>query len=446
MTTRRFSGDSATPENNGTKPGSADEQTTSQRRPVSFLHALGIVSALGMNCEETRDTLFGDRPANMVTSNNFLPDRAVTVGMVPDEPAALPKHLHHHDTRNNRLLWAASGQISECIEATIARYGAGRIGIILGTSTSGIDEGTQSYRHYLQQGALPGNFSYAGQEIGAPADFLREALGLNGPSYVISTACSSSAKVFSAGQRLIRAGICDAVLIGGVDSLCSLTIAGFAALQSVAAGLCTPMSTNRDGINIGEGAAVFMMRRDEADIALLGVGETSDAHHPNAPHPDGIGARAAMQQALDQAGLQPSDIAYLNMHGTATPLNDSMEAKAIHDLFGDNVPVSSTKPMTGHTLGAAGAIEAAILYLALTDVSTGGRDGQSHGPRLPRHIWDGARDDNLPDLMLVTDQNNRVAPGEKYAMLSNSFAFGGSNAAVILAKGWHHASAPENIS
>ncbi|WP_085582302.1 beta-ketoacyl-[acyl-carrier-protein] synthase family protein [Thalassospira mesophila] len=436
MTARRFSGDSATPENTGTKPGNAGGQSTRQHHPVSFLHALGIVSALGMNGEETRDTLFGDRRANMVTSNNFLPDRTVTVGMVPSEPPALPENLRHHDTRNNRLLWAATCQISDCIAATIARYGAGRIGIILGTSTSGIDEGTQSYRHYLQQGTLPENFSYAGQEIGAPADFLREALGLGGPAYVISTACSSSAKVFSAGQRLIRAGICDAVLIGGVDSLCSLTIAGFAALQSVASGLCNPMSINRDGINIGEGAAVFMMRRDQADIALLGVGETSDAHHPNAPHPDGIGARAAMQQALDQAGLMPSDIAYLNMHGTATPLNDSMEAKAIHDLFGDNVPVSSTKPMTGHTLGAAGAIEAAILYLSLDDA-------QNNGPRLPRHIWDGGRDDSLPDINLVTDHNNHLAPTAKCAMLSNSFAFGGSNAAVILATGWHHATDPE---
>tara|TARA_R110001583_G_scaffold195458_1_gene373857 strand:- start:29424 stop:30725 length:1302 start_codon:yes stop_codon:yes gene_type:complete len=433
MTVRRFSGDSAIPENNGVSTGGGK-----QRRPVGFLHALGIVSALGMNCEETRNSLFGNRRANMVTRDTFLPDRAVTVGMVPNEPPALPDNLSRHDTRNNRLLWAATCQISDCIHATVARYGAQRVGIILGTSTSGIDEGTQSYRHYLQTGDLPENFRYSGQEIGAPADFLRQALGLDGPAYVISTACSSSAKVFSAGQRLIRAGICDAVLIGGVDSLCSLTIAGFAALQSIATGLCSPMSANRDGINIGEGAAVFMMRRDEADIALLGVGETSDAHHPNAPHPDGIGARAAMQQALDQAGLMPTDIAYLNMHGTATPLNDSMESRAIHDLFGDQVPVSSTKPMTGHTLGAAGAIEAAILYLSLCDA-------QNSGPRLPRHIWDGARDNTLPNLMLVNDHNSHLAPTKKCAMLSNSFAFGGSNAALILATGWHKTATSDPI-
>ena len=397
-------------------------------RPACYLHAMGMVSALGMNGDETRQTLAGHQPANMVASDAFLPDRTVTVGMIAKEPAALPAHLHHHDTRNNRMLWAATRQIDDCIAQTIAQYGRERIAVILGTSTSGIDEGTQSYREYLQKGALPEDFTYSGQEIGAPADFLREALDLGGPAYVISTACSSSGKVFSAGQRLLRAGLCDAVLVGGVDSLCDLTIAGFAALQSVAEGRCRPMSANRDGINIGEGAAIFMMRRDPADIAVMGIGETSDAHHPNAPHPEGTGARAAILAALDQAGMIPADIAYLNMHGTATPLNDSMESRAIHDLFGDDVPVSSTKPLTGHTLGAAGAIEAAILYLALSDAP--------QGATLPLHIWDGDADPDLPAIKLVSENNNRLPPLPKCAMLSTSFAFGGSNAAVILATGW----------
>ncbi|WP_217351170.1 beta-ketoacyl-ACP synthase [Thalassospira marina] len=430
MTSPVPSGDNMTPEysQEDNNRAGAGASTGTRPRPACYLHAMGMVSALGMTANEARQTLAGKRKANMVASDAFLPDRTVTVGMIPQEPAALPAHLHHHDTRNNRLLWAATEQIADCIAETITRYGRTRIAVILGTSTSGIDEGTQSYREYLQKGALPEDFTYSGQEIGAPADFLREALDLGGPAYVISTACSSSAKVFSAGQRLLRAGICDAVLVGGVDSLCSLTIAGFAALQSVADGLCRPMSANRDGINIGEGAAIFMMRRDAADIALMGVGETSDAHHPNAPHPEGTGARAAMQAAMKQAGMTPADIAYLNMHGTATPLNDSMESLAIHDLFGDEVPVSSTKPMTGHTLGAAGAIETAILFLALTDVA--------NGATLPLHVWDGARDENLPDIKLVNAGNNHLPPASRCAMLSNSFAFGGSNAAVILATGW----------
>lgn len=417
-------GNSTTPDHCTDTPNRAGKSP----RPACYLHAMGMVSALGMTPDETRQSLAGTRAANMVEVDSFLPGQTVTVGKIAREPAALPAHLQHHDTRNNRMLWEATRQIDDCIAQTIACFGKQRIAVILGTSTSGIDEGTQSYREYLQKGALPEDFTYSGQEIGAPADFLREALGLGGPAYVISTACSSSAKVFSAGQRLLKAGLCDAVLVGGVDSLCGLTIAGFAALQSVAEGRCRPMSANRDGINIGEGAAIFMMRRDPAPIAVMGVGETSDAHHPNAPHPEGTGARAAMLAALDQAGMTPAEIAYLNMHGTATPLNDSMESRAIHDLFGDHVPVSSTKPLTGHTLGAAGAIESAILYLALSDAP--------QGAPLPLHIWDGAPDPDLPAIKLVSQHNNRLPPMTKCAMLSNSFAFGGSNASVILATGW----------
>lgn len=398
-----------------------------------YLSALGIVSALGSGIDESRTTLFGDRPADMIARDSFLPDRATILGTVTHDPEPLPDHLARHDTRNNRLLWAATRQIETDITNLIADIGRDRIGVIMGTSTSGIEEGTSDYEAALDGGAFPETFVYSHQEIGSPADFLRDAFDLGGPSYAISTACSSSAKAFAAGARLINTGLCDAVLVGGVDSLCRLTVRGFDALQSVSNGICNPMSINRDGINIGEGAAIFILRRnahpDAGDIELLGVGESSDAHHPNAPHPDGRGAAMAMQNALANAKLKPSDIAYINLHGTATPLNDGMEARAVCDVLGANVPASSTKPMTGHTLGAAGAIEAAMLWLSLCDTA--------NGAPLPRHIWDGATDPEIPDINLVTAPGTKLPPSDRLAMMSNSFAFGGSNVSVILGRGWN---------
>ncbi|WP_445679395.1 beta-ketoacyl-[acyl-carrier-protein] synthase family protein [Radicibacter daui] len=388
-----------------------------------YLQALGIVSALGIGKDETVAALQGLRPSSMAARPGYLPEREVVVGEVPGTLEALPAGMDAHDTRTNRLLWAAARQIRPEIEAALGRYGAGRIGVVLGTSTSGIEEGTAAYAHYLQDGRLPDGFVYRRQELSGPAEFLRDALGVAGPAYTISTACSSSAKVLAAGRRLVRMGLCDAVLVGGVDGLCRFTVAGFDALSSVSATLCNPMSTNRDGINIGEGAALFLMGREEAPVALLGVGESSDAHHPSAPHPEGKGAIAAMRMALAEAGLTPDEISYLNLHGTATPLNDEMEARAVVEVLGHHVAASSTKPLTGHTLGAAGAIEAAILWLLLA----------VPGMSLPRHVWDGAADPALPELALVTGA--RLVPKGRIAMMSSSFAFGGSNAAVILARG-----------
>ena len=394
----------------------------------TFLSALGIVSALGQGIEQTSRTLFGDRPADMIAHDDFLIDRTTMLGTVTGPLVALPDHLTQYDTRNNRLLWTAMAQITSEIDDLITTFGTDRIGIILGTSTSGIEEGTTGYQDMLETGTWALGFRYEHQEIGSPADFLRDALGLSGPAYVISTACSSSGKAFASAQRLMDAGMCDAVIVGGVDSLCRLTVRGFDALNSISEGVCNPLSKNRDGINIGEGCALFTLRRDAGDIALMGVGETSDAHHPNAPHPDGIGAISAMKSALKIAGLTPDDISYINMHGTATPLNDSMESTAIAQIFGTTVAVSSTKPMTGHTLGAAGAIEAAILWLSLQHAAD--------GAPLPRHHWDGAIDPDVTPMNLVAQTGQRVAPNDRLAMMSNSFAFGGSNVSVILGRGF----------
>ncbi|MBP3126516.1 beta-ketoacyl-[acyl-carrier-protein] synthase family protein [Thalassospira sp. ER-Se-21-Dark] len=392
-----------------------------------YLSSLGIISALGSGKAETAETLAGRRPADMIRRSVFLPDRDAILGSVTADLPALPPQLSRHNTRNNRLLWAAASQISDEIEDLVGTYGQQRIGVLIGTSTSGIEEGTNYYQHRIEAGEFPDTFCYEHQEIGSPSAFLRDAFKLGGPAYSVSTACSSSAKAFASGMRLLKADICDAVLVGGVDSLCRLTVGGFDTLQSLSMSICNPMSRNRDGINIGEGAALFILRKDAGDIELLGVGESSDAYHPNAPHPEGVGAARAMRTALAHAGLTAHDIAYINLHGTATPLNDVMEAKAVTEVLGSNVPASSTKPLTGHSLGAAGAIEAAILWLSLSENKT--------GAPLPQHRWDGERDDDIPELNLVAAQQS-LAPADRLAMMSNSFAFGGSNVSVILGKGW----------
>ena len=242
----------------------------------------------------------------------------------------------------------------------------------------------------------------------------------------MATACSSSAKVFASARRLIRTGIADAAVVGGADTLCRLTLNGFASLEALSAGICNPFSVNRDGITIGEGAAAFLMQPGDGPIRLLGVGESSDAHHVSAPDPSGAGAAAAMRAALADAGLTPDDIAYVNLHGTATPLNDAMESRALASVFARPVPASSTKSLTGHMLGAAGGCEAAFLWLTLSP---------EHNPagRLPPHVWDGAADPALPTVALV-GPGARLPAQQRLALLSNSFAFGGSNAAVILGR------------
>jgi len=252
-----------------------------------------------------------------------------------------------------------------------------------------------------------------------PSIFLLRHLGLGGPAYTISTACTSSAKAFQSARNLLRHGFCDVVLVGGADSLCHLTVNGFSALDSTTATLTNPMSRNRNGINIGEGAALFVMTKEESGIELLGVGESSDAHHISAPHPEGHGAEMAMRAALADAGLTANTIAYLNLHATATPKNDEMESRAVARVFPNSVAASGTKPMTGHTLGAAGATELAFCWLALQD------------GRLPPHIWDGEADSDLPTVNLA-GIGQRFSQTAARVCMSNSFAFGGSNASLLI--------------
>ncbi|NMG16220.1 beta-ketoacyl-[acyl-carrier-protein] synthase family protein [Aromatoleum bremense] len=337
---------------------------------------------------------------------------------------ALPSHLRSFDCRNNRLAQIGFEQdgFADAVRGAMARHGADRIGVFLGTSTAGILETELAYqRRDPLTGALPADFNYAGSHNPfSVAAFVQAAFGLAGPANVVSSACSSSAKVFASARRMIEAGLIDAAIVGGVDSLCLTTLYGFASLELTSRQACRPFDLERDGISIGEAAAFALLERVSGPLAddailLLGVGESSDAYHMSSPHPEGLGARRAMAAALTCAGLEPGDIDYINLHGTATPSNDSAESKAVRALFGASTPCSSTKGATGHTLGAAGGVEAVIAALAL-------RDGFLPGSPNTR--------DPEPDMNYLLA--SRPAPVR--CVLSNSFGFGGTNCSLVLGR------------
>jgi len=389
-----------------------------------YLNHLGIVCALGAGNTEVAAQLFrADQPAGLIADSSVLAERTLMLGAVAAPVASLDELPAAMRGRNNGLLRLALEQIRVQAEAAIARYGASRVGVILGTSTSGVGEGEAAHLQRRQSGgeAWPPQFHYVQQEMGTPAAFVAAELGVCGPSYVISTACSSSAKALAAAARLLRSGQLDAVIAGGADSLSKFTVSGFAALGAVSDERCNPCSKNRKGINIGEGAALFLVTLEPSEVSLLGWGESADAHHMSAPDPSGNGPAAAIEAALRRAELEPAQIDYINLHGTATVQNDRMETAVVQRLFGDQTPVSSTKPLTGHTLGAAGAIEAALCWLSLRE------NPQS---LLPPHWWDGESDPDLAQLALVAPGTRSARPLRR--LLSQSFAFGGSNAAVVL--------------
>lgn len=387
-----------------------------------FLNALGMANALGRNVDEITANLFAaDAPRGVAPTDTVTPDRRLALGVVPSALPGLDQWPIHLQGRNNALIELALAPIRAEVGQAVERYGPDRVAVVLGTSTSGVGESERAHRAFRRDGRWPPDFHYAQQEMGMPAYFLAHVLGLRGPAHVISTACSSSAKALASGARLLRAGLADAVIAGGADSLCEFTVAGFSALASVSETRCNPFSRHRNGINIGEGAALFLMTREPGPVRLAGWGESSDAHHMSAPEPTGEGPERAIREALSRAGLQPADIGYVNLHGTATPQNDAMEAAVVSRVFGADTPCSSSKPLTGHTLGAAGAIEAGLCWLALT----------RHGGRaLPPHWWDGEVDPALAPLRLVAPGARADRPLRH--VLSQSFAFGGSNAALVL--------------
>ncbi|MGH8370083.1 MAG: beta-ketoacyl-[acyl-carrier-protein] synthase family protein, partial [Gammaproteobacteria bacterium] len=348
-----------------------------------YLNALGILNALGNDADSVRAGLHAGSTAGMLARDDLISGRTVRVGTVNAMLPEIEAGLSVYDSRNNQLLRAAVEQIRPQLDFAIARYGTTRIGIVLGTGTSGIAEGERAMAAHVRDGRFPAAYDYRQQEISGSSEYLRRALGISGPAWTVSTACTSSAKALSSARRLLNTGLCDAVIVGGVDTLCRLTLNGFAALESVSQGLCNPSSRNRDGINIGEGAAIFLMTREPGPVALIGIGESSDAFHISGPDPEGRGAELAMRQALADANIGADKVDYLNLHGTATLQNDLVENHAVARVFGTDVPCSSTKPLVGHALGAAGATEAAFCWLLLTEASP---------TRLPPHVWDRATD------------------------------------------------------
>ncbi len=390
-----------------------------------FLNELGIVCALGAGKKAVRAAMFAsDAPRGVAMSERWTPGRLLALGAYNQSLPALDKVPVGMRSRNNALLRVALDEIRPAVDRAIERHGPARVAIVIGTSTSGIAEGEQAQRFLLEHGHWPKGFHYAQQEMVSPAAFLAREVGSCGPAHVISTACSSSAKAIASAARLLNAGLADAVIAGGADSLCAFTIAGFKSLEAVSVSRCNPFSANRCGINIGEGAALFLMTREQGAVRLEGYGESADAHHMSAPDPTGAGAHRAISQSLDRAGLNASDIDYINLHGTATQQNDAMESLVVVSLFGAETPCSSTKPLTGHALGAAGAIEAALCWLTLVD-----------NPRhhVPPHWWDGNADPALPPLHLTRPAEIAARPLRH--LLSQSFAFGGSNAALVLGAG-----------
>ncbi|WP_394148190.1 beta-ketoacyl-[acyl-carrier-protein] synthase family protein [Shewanella atlantica] len=384
---------------------------------------LGLCTPLGQNPEEVLARLLSGDTSAMRLRDDLIPHSSTIVGEVSQPLPELPGNLSQFASRNNQLLLCAAQQIADRVSDAIELYGPGRIGIVLGTSTSGIAQGEEALQYRAEQGQLPGDYHYSRQELGNGSDFLRHYFNIGGPCYTVSTACSSSAKVFASARRLLEAELCDLVIVGGGDSLCRLTLNGFTSLESVSKGRCQPFSANRDGINIGEGAALFTLERGDGEVMLAGIGESSDAHHISAPHPEGLGAISAIRMAIEDAELTADRISYINLHGTATQKNDAMESRALQRVFGQHIPLcSSTKPLTGHTLGAAGAIEAAFCYLLLSPLNTTGA--------LPPQVNDGIADPNDPELPLVTQGQTT----ELSYIMSNSFAFGGSNASLIFCR------------
>jgi 3-oxoacyl-[acyl-carrier-protein] synthase I len=381
-------------------------------------------SAIGRGLRETLDSLQAQRtglaPCQFETVQ--LDTYIGEISGVDAEQIA----LRDYDCRNNRVAQLGLKQdgFTTALEDLAGRWGRHRVGVFLGTSTAGILETELAYRRRdPDTGALPSDFHYrGGHNSFSVADFVRKSFQLEGPAVVVSSACSSSAKVFGSARRMMAAGLIDAAVVGGVDSLCLTTLYGFHSLQLVSSRPCRPFDPARDGISIGEAAAFALLERapdslDPNAVLFLGIGESSDAYHMSSPHPEGKGAQAAMMQALSTAGLQPADIDYINVHGTGTLSNDNAEAHAVAAVLGGDVPCSSTKGATGHALGAAGALEAVICALAL-----------QHGV-MPAGLNTTAVDPSLGVHYLLENRRQKIS-----RVMSNSFGFGGSNCSLILGR------------
>ena len=389
--------------------------------PLAITHST-ILTSIGAGKAKTLENLRA-RKTGLQPCDFDMVELSTYLGAVCEiDDAAITGDLAQFDCRNNRLASKALALdgFDEAVAKAREKYGAHRIGVFLGTSTAGILTTEIAYRMRGDDGGLPGDFPYAGtHSTFSVASFVSAAMGLAGPSAVISAACASTSKAFGNAARMIALGLCDAAIVGGADSLCLTTLYGFNSLMLVSPQPCRPFGANRDGISIGEGAGFVLLEKagDDDNIHFIGIGESSDAHHMSSPHPEGRGARLAMENALESASLAPGDIDYVNLHGTATQVGDAAEDRAISDLFGSATPCSSIKGFTGHTLGASGVVEAIISMLAL-----------EHG-FMPGTAGTDTFDPQMKSALLRTGVHAPLA-----RVMSNSFGFGGSNCSVIFGR------------
>ena len=392
------------------------------------IRAYTATTALGRGIDAQADALQSGRGG---LRRNDLGDAPLPtwIGRVDGiEDAALPAALAQWECRNNRLAWLALQQdgLSSLVEATIARHGAERVAVVVGTSTSSIGASEEGYARAITDGDGRARFpdDLARPIVHTPhslGDFVQHAIGARGPCITVATACSSSAKVFAQGARMLHAGLVDAVLVGGVDTLCGSVLFGFNALGLVSHAPCRPFDVQRDGLSLGEAGGFALLERaasGEPGLQLRGYGESSDAHHMSAPHPQGLGATLCMREALARAGITAADVGYLNLHGTSTPANDAIEAGAVAALFPSGLHASSTKGWTGHTLGAAGIVESVIALLALE-----------------RGLLPGILGSDTPDPACGPQIRFDNAAAEIKHAMNNSFGFGGNNCSLVFGKG-----------
>ncbi|PMH44590.1 beta-ketoacyl-[acyl-carrier-protein] synthase II [Vibrio sp. 10N.286.49.B3] len=383
-----------------------------------YIEDVAISCALGYKTEEILANLrLGNSPGMQGWHQTLFSGRHAYVGRLTHELEKMDIS-DIPDNRNNQLAQFLVSELSESFKKLHQRFPANRIGVVIGSSTSGISVTEKQIAEKVRNGEFPSDYSYQHQDMGDVAKTVAKLANAKGPAYTVSTACTSSSRALISAAKLIRANICDAVICGGIDTLCDLTVNGFDSLEQVSDQACRPFDPNRKGINVAEGGALLIVTAQSSDILLAGYGESSDAHHLSSPMPCGTGAYNAMSQALTMSGLKPEHVDYINAHGTSTQQNDAMESQAISNLFTDTVPVSSTKALTGHCLGAAGAVEAVMSCLLLRD---------SEQP-LPRQ-WPAERsnDDDIAAIGLVGEKQYASID----SILSNSFAFGGNNASLL---------------
>ena len=385
-----------------------------------FMSAPALVCCAGRNGSELYDSCLSGRRDGFVTREAAA--GRFPVGMVSGElpPVKTPQFgnpAFAGGTRIIRLICAALEQLAPAVEKAILQYGREKIGVCLGSCDNGSEASLAAHNKLFSDGAFPEDYDLRYQSASFPAEFVSRLFGICGPVFTAATACASGASAIARGAELIRSGVCGAVIAGGADVVSETVFSGFLSLEAVSSDLTNPFSKNRKGINLGEGAAFFLLTEgDGSGVELLGAGESSDAFHMTAPGTDGAGPVRAMKAALAEAGIESRDIGYVNLHGTGTELNDRAEALAMNAVF-PQTPASSTKPVTGHTLGAAGALEAAICWMVLTE---------KRG--LPVHCWDGVKDESLP---FTPGLHGEAAPA---VCMSNSFAFGGCNVSLIMGR------------